>query len=142
MQKLAHTVQISFAEHALLHDQNQMLTRMNNEAKVRKSTKLVVLGKVKVMSFENIELARAARATKDAMKGKGKRVRKRKSATLEADEPETELEAEAEPKVAHPTKEVITGKKKRGRKRKSAVHESDEPGPEQGLTQTIEAPEP
>ncbi|PQE17512.1 hypothetical protein CJF30_00009494 [Rutstroemia sp. NJR-2017a BBW] len=123
MQRLAHTAQISFAEHTLLHDQNQMLTRMTNEAKVRKSTKLVVLGKVKVMSFEDIQLARAARATKDAMKGKGKRGRKRKSATLEAEE-------------------VITGKKKRGRKRKSAVQESDEPGPEQGLTQTIEAPEP
>jgi hypothetical protein len=34
----------------LLRDQNQMLTRMNNEAKVRRST--VILGKAKVMSFE------------------------------------------------------------------------------------------
>src|SRR5438045_1897832 len=34
VQKLANATQISFAERALLHDQNQMLTRMNNEAKV------------------------------------------------------------------------------------------------------------
>ncbi|KAG9230853.1 hypothetical protein BJ875DRAFT_364727, partial [Amylocarpus encephaloides] len=78
VQKLAYAAQISFAERALLYDQNQMLTRMNNEAKVRKSTKSVVLGKAKVMSFEDNKLARVARATKDAMKGKGKRGRKRK----------------------------------------------------------------
>jgi hypothetical protein len=43
------------------------------------------------MSFEDIEAARAARAVKDAIRGKGKRGRKRKSAALEA---------EAEPEVA------------------------------------------
>jgi hypothetical protein len=94
VQKLAHAAQISFAERALLHDQNQMLTRMNNEAKVRRSTKSVVLGKAKVMSFEDIEVARAARAAKEVIKGKGKRGRKRKSAALEADEPEPEPEPE------------------------------------------------
>jgi hypothetical protein len=85
VQKLANAAQISFAERALLHNQNQMLTRMNNEAKVRRSTRSVVLGKAKVMSFEDIEVARAARAAKDAIKGKGKRGRKRKSAALEAE---------------------------------------------------------
>jgi hypothetical protein len=35
VQKLANAAQISFAECALLHNQNQFLTRMNNEAKVR-----------------------------------------------------------------------------------------------------------
>jgi hypothetical protein len=78
-----------------------MLTRMNNEAKVRRSTRSVVLGKAKVMSFEDIEVARAARAAKDIIKGKGKRGRKRKSAALEADEQEVdEPETEAEPEVA------------------------------------------
>jgi hypothetical protein len=79
-----------------------MLTGMNNEAKVRRSTKAAVLGQGqgRVMSFEDIEAARAARAVKDAIKGKGKRGRKRKSAVLEADEPEpAEPEAEAEPEV-------------------------------------------
>jgi hypothetical protein len=50
-----------------LHNQNQMLIRMNNGAKVRRSTKSAVLGKGdgKVMSFEVIEVARAARAVKE-----------------------------------------------------------------------------
>src|SRR5450432_2328611 len=101
---------MSFAHRALLDDENQLLTRMNNEAKVHRSTKSVVLGKAKVMSYEDIEEARAKRAAKDAAKGKGKRGRKRKSTTQEADE----SEAEAEPEVAHATKEVIMGKRKRG----------------------------
>jgi hypothetical protein len=111
---------------------------MNNEAKVRRSIKSVVLGKAKVMSFEDIEVARATRAVKEVIKGKGKRGRKRKSAALEADEPEAE--AEAEPEVAYAAKEVITSKRKRGRKRN--IQEADEPEPEQEVAQTIEAPEP
>jgi hypothetical protein len=39
VQKLADAAQISFAERAL-YDQNQFLTEMNNEAKVRRSTKV------------------------------------------------------------------------------------------------------
>jgi hypothetical protein len=94
VQKLANAAQISFAERALLHDQNQFLTRMNNEAKVRRSTNSVVLGKAKVMSYEDIEKARAKRAAKEVIKGKGKRGRKRKGAALEGDEPEPEPELE------------------------------------------------
>jgi hypothetical protein len=90
VQKLAGAAQISFAERALLWEQNQFLISMNNEAKVRRSTKSVVLGKAKVMSFEDIEVARATRAAKEVIKGKGKRGRKRKSAALEADGPEPE----------------------------------------------------
>ena len=119
VQKLANAAQISFAERALLYDQNQLLTKMNNEAKVRRFIRSVVLGKAKVMSFKDIEVARAARAAKDVIKGKGKRGRKRKSAALEADEPETE--PEPEPKVACVTKYTINGKGKRGLKRKSAA---------------------
>jgi hypothetical protein len=60
---------------------------MNNEAKVRRTTKSVVLGKAKVMSYEDIEEARAKRAAKEeATAGKGKRGRK--SPALEADAPE------------------------------------------------------
>ena len=70
------------------------------------------------MSFEDIEVGRAARAAREVIKGKGRCIRKRKSATLEAVEPETEVEAV--PEVAHAAKEVITGKRKQGWKRKSA----------------------
>ena len=114
-----------------------MLTRINNEAKVRRLTQSLVLGKAKVMSFEDIEVARAARAAKEVIKGKGKRGRKRKSAALEADEPEVdeqepepESEADSEPEVARVAEEVINGRGKRGRKRKIAA---DEPEPEVAL---------
>ena len=126
VQKLANAAQISFAERALLRDQNQFLTRMNNEAKVRRSTKSVVLGKAKVMSYEDIEEARAKRSTKEVIAGKGKRDRKQKSATPKV---------EPEPEVARAAKEVINGKGKRGRKRKSAA-------PEVGALEPEPEPEP
>jgi len=108
VRKLADTAQISISERTLLHDQNQSLVSMNNEAKARRSTRSVVLGKAKVMSFEDIEVARAARAAKEVAKGKGKRGRKRKSAALEAEgqDPESVLACaakdadEAEPEAA------------------------------------------
>ena len=99
-----------------------MLTRMNNEAKVRRLTRSVVLGKAKVMSYKDIEEARAKRTVKEAINGKGKRGRKRKSAVLEAEEPETEVQKpEAEAEVVRAAKEAINGRGKRGRKRKSTV---------------------
>ena len=74
VQKLANAGQGSFAEAALLRYQNQFLTRMNNEARVRRSTKSVVLGKGegKVMSFEDIEEARAKAYCERGHKGQGK----------------------------------------------------------------------
>ncbi|PVH91919.1 hypothetical protein DM02DRAFT_478601, partial [Periconia macrospinosa] len=44
----------------------RFLMTINNEAKVRRSTKPVVLGTAKVMSYEDLEEARAKRAEKDA----------------------------------------------------------------------------
>jgi hypothetical protein len=97
VQKLASAAQISFAKQALLQDQNRFLSKINNEAKVRRSTRSVVLGNAKVMSYEDLEEARAKRAAKEkATAGKGKRGRKRKSP---APEPEPELELELEPVV-------------------------------------------
>lgn len=89
VQKLASAAQISFAECALLREQNQFLSEINQEAKVRRSTRSLVLGKAKVMSYEDLEVARENRAAKDkvtaAGKGKGKGSRKRKCAAPEAD---------------------------------------------------------
>jgi hypothetical protein len=120
-----------------------MLTRMNNEAKVRRLTKALKLGDAKVMSFKDIVVARVARAVKDA-KVKGKRGRKRKSDALEADELEPdeleadlELETELELEVARAAKEAIKGKGKRGRKCKIVAQEAEEPEPE--VAQTIDA---
>jgi hypothetical protein len=80
---------MTFAEWAMLQDQNRFLIVMN-EAKVRRSTKSVVLGKAKAMSYEDLKEARAKRAAKEkATEGKGKRGRKRKSPAPEAGAPES-----------------------------------------------------
>jgi hypothetical protein len=87
MQKLASAAHISFTERALLQDHNRFLFKINNEAKVRRSTKSLVLGKAKVMSYEDLEAARVKRTAKErdaASKNEG-RGRKRKGApALEA----------------------------------------------------------
>ncbi|KAF1959941.1 hypothetical protein CC80DRAFT_545367 [Byssothecium circinans] len=86
VQKLASAAKISFAKQALLQDQNRFLSKINNEVKVRRSTRSVVLGKAKVMSYEDLEEARAKRATQEkaaADKGKGKRGRPRKNSAAQ-----------------------------------------------------------
>jgi hypothetical protein len=62
------------------------LFKQNDEAKRRRSTKSIVVGKAKVMSYEDIEKAQAKRAkeaVKDNAAVKGKRSRKRKNSTQE-----------------------------------------------------------
>jgi hypothetical protein len=101
---------------------------MNDEPKVRRSITSVVLGKAKVMSYEDLEEARAKRAEKEAAKeakGKGKRGRKPKSAAPEAEE-------------------VSADKGKCGQKRKSSAPESKAKVAWMSETQAAEAdaPEP
>ena len=60
----------------------ECLCQINNEVKVRRSIRAVVLEKAKMMSYEDLEEARAKRAAKEKAtveKGRGKRGRKRKS---------------------------------------------------------------
>ncbi|KAH6680178.1 hypothetical protein B0J14DRAFT_557548 [Halenospora varia] len=97
LQKFVSATQISFAERALLADENRLLFKQNKEPKVRRSTKSTGVGKAKVMSYEDIGEARAKRAAKKQAKakgrGRGKRGRKRKSLALEVDalEPKTKV---------------------------------------------------
>ena len=87
VQKLASAAQISFAKQGLLQDHNRLLAKINGEAKVRRATRSVVLGKAKVMSYEDLEEARAKRAAKEkivAERGKAKRSHKRKVAQPES----------------------------------------------------------
>jgi hypothetical protein len=129
LQKCTKAFQKSSAQSILQEDRIQFLTTINNEAKVRRSTKSLVLGKAKVMSYEDLEEARAKRVVKDAAKaakeakGKCKRDRKRKSAGPEAEE-------------------ATADKVKRGPKRKSTVLEAEEPEPEPNpkMARTSKAP--
>lgn len=59
MQKLASAAEVLFAAQALLKDRNRFLLEINREAKARRSTKSLVLGKAKMMSCEDPEKARA-----------------------------------------------------------------------------------
>jgi hypothetical protein len=73
----------------LQEDRIQFLTTINTEAKVRRANQSLVLGKAKVMSYKELEEARAKRAERDAAqeaKGKGKRGRKSKSSPPEPEE--------------------------------------------------------
>ena len=93
VQKLASAAQRSFAKETLLQEQTQLLSKINKEANVRQSTRSVVLGKAKVMSYEDLEEARAKRAAKEkphTIVDRGKHGRKRNSLAPEA-EPETEV---------------------------------------------------
>jgi hypothetical protein len=73
IQKLGSAAQISFAKQILLQDHNRLLAKVNSEAKVRRSMRSVVLKKAKVMSYEDLEEARAKRAAKEkASTAKGK----------------------------------------------------------------------
>ena len=113
LQKFAKATRASFAKLVLQEDQIQFLTTINNEAKVRRSTKLLVLGKAKVMSYEDLEEARLKRAEKEAAraaKGKSNRGRKRKSSAPEAEEATADK-----------------GKRSRKRKRPSPEPEAPEP---------------
>ena len=67
-QKVANAAHTSFARNALLQDRNQFLTTVNNEGKVRRSTKSEILGNARVMSYEDLEKARAERAVREAAK--------------------------------------------------------------------------
>jgi hypothetical protein len=88
LHKLAKAAQLSLAKGSLQENHIRFLLTANNEAKVRRSTKSLVLGKAKVMGYEELVEAREKRAEKEAarkVKGKGKRGRKRTSAAPEAD---------------------------------------------------------
>ncbi|KAF2785599.1 hypothetical protein K505DRAFT_369006, partial [Melanomma pulvis-pyrius CBS 109.77] len=82
LQKFAKAAHLSFTKGALQQNHIHLLMAINNEAKTRRSTKSDILlkGTGKVISYEDLEAARAKRAEKDAAKAanKGKRGRKRK----------------------------------------------------------------
>jgi hypothetical protein len=124
LQKCTKAFQKSSAQGILQENRIQFLTTINNEAKVRRSTKSLILGKAKVMSYKDLEEAQAKRVVKEATraaKGKGKHSRKRKSGTLEEEEDTAETA-------------------RRGQKHKSAV--LDTPALPNKIARISNAPKP
>ena len=75
--KIANAAQKAFADRALAWDENQHLTAQNNEKKTREAVKPIVVGKAKVMSYEDIVEAREKRELKIRIEA-GRRGRKPK----------------------------------------------------------------
>ncbi len=144
IQKLTNATQLSFAERALLQEQNRFLAEINNEAKARRSTKSQNLGEARVMSYEGLEKARAERAAKEAVKEAKKAEREGKRAEKEAKKAAKEVEevASATPEV----EEATAGKKKLGRNKTTQKRKSPEEGgapePKSKAEEDELAPEP
>ncbi|KXL46712.1 hypothetical protein M433DRAFT_542633 [Acidomyces richmondensis BFW] len=66
LQKLTNATHLSVPERALLRDHNQFLAKINNEAVICRATKAIKLRTARVMSYEDLERARAERAANDA----------------------------------------------------------------------------
>jgi len=92
VQKLANAIQMSLAKGALQQNQIRFLITINDEAKVRRSIKLIILGKAKVMSYEDLVAKRAKREAKEQDKAKKKRKCDRKlKSSKEADAPKSKI---------------------------------------------------
>jgi hypothetical protein len=77
LQKLANAAERAMTARDLLFQENSDLFKQNNESNTRASTKSTVVGKARVMSFEDITEARKKRDEKD-IAAAGRRGRKRK----------------------------------------------------------------
>ncbi|KAF1352874.1 hypothetical protein EJ07DRAFT_61083, partial [Lizonia empirigonia] len=66
LDKFAKAAHLSFAKGALQQNHIRLLLKVNDEAKVRRSTKSLILGKAKVMGYEELQTARAKRAETEA----------------------------------------------------------------------------
>ncbi|KIV98309.1 uncharacterized protein PV09_09847, partial [Verruconis gallopava] len=143
LQKLANAANTSIAEGSLQKEQIQFLYKVNNEAKVRRSTKPVILSNAKVISHKDLEEARTKRAEKDAKKRAKKAERDAKKIERDAKEAEKEAKKEAKKaereakkaereaqKAAKEAEKAATGKSTRGRKRKLPATSAPEPEPE------------
>jgi hypothetical protein len=133
VQKLASAAKISFIKQSLLQDHNRLLYRINSEAKVRRSTRSLVIGTAKVIEYEDLVKARAERTAKDkvtADKGKGKRSRKRKVSAREADGDVEDEVGEADAQEAGPSVPTLKGKKKARKSRVQQPQPQPQPQPQ------------
>ena len=93
LQKLTKAAQTSIAKGVPQQERIKFLLKTNDEPRVRRSTKSSVLGKAKVMSYEDLAEARANRTEKEANKAARKtRGRKRKGGKQQVGMQETASE--------------------------------------------------
>jgi hypothetical protein len=68
-QKVSHDAQTFVAKNALLRDQNRFLTKTNDESKPRRAAKSTILGRARVVTWEDFEKKRVENVEKEAKKG-------------------------------------------------------------------------
>lgn len=79
LQELVITAENAFTERVLLLDENKLSFGQNNESRTRASTRSTVIGKAKVISYEDIIEAQRKRDIKETNTGgKARRGHKRK----------------------------------------------------------------
>ncbi|CZT24135.1 related to transposase [Ramularia collo-cygni] len=97
IQKLANAAEGAFAERALLLDENRVLFEQNNEKTIRQTTKTTVVGKAKIMRYEDIVEAQSKRNERElnkARKKSGESTKKPgRSRGSEAEEAEAQIAA-------------------------------------------------
>jgi len=138
VQKLTKAAQTSFTQYVLQRNQIQFLTKMNDESKVRRSTASAVLGKAKVMSYEDLDEARTKRAEKEAAK---RAKDKRDGETDTAKEAKGKGKRGPKPKNTVLAEKTFAGKGNRGLKRKNPP-EADPPEPKAKKVRISEVSEP
>jgi hypothetical protein len=85
LEKLINVAERALAERALLLEDNELLFEQNNESRIRKSTKAMVVGKAKVMRYEDIvEAEKKREMTKSAAAGNAARPKKRKATAADS----------------------------------------------------------
>jgi hypothetical protein len=136
--KLAKAGQVSLARTALQEDHIRFLLKTNDEAKPRQSTRSIVLGTAKVMSYEDLAAARAKRVEQE------EKASARRQKLEEARAKRTEQEQNG--KVSKSRKRTSVRKRKAGSPRprnprigSGASGASEEPGPIINATQAANA---
>ncbi|KAJ6117814.1 hypothetical protein N7523_005565 [Penicillium sp. IBT 18751x] len=79
LQKMLNATEKAFSEHSLLLQRNQELFQQNNEKKIRQGVKSTVVGKAKVMKYEDIVEAKRKREEKKCTRALRKRKTRRQN---------------------------------------------------------------
>ena len=93
--KLLEGGRLCFAKCTLLEEQNRFLAEINNESKVRRSTGSEVVGKAKVMLWQDIDNTRKELAAKKKAKAAKKAEREEKKVEREKMNAQKEVQREA-----------------------------------------------
>ena len=97
LQKILNATERAFAERSLLLQQNHDLFEQNNEKKNRQRTKSTVVGKAKIMTFEDIAVAKRKREEKEAAREAKKRKKQAEPSQISHTPPNAEENRRQEP---------------------------------------------